>query len=231
MAHNPVTFPEVSSKGSIIDTGKEAFIAVSAEYTESSPLVRNLDVKRRNCIFADEKNVPKAEITVFKFYSQVCICITFVHFQCLEKNLTFLPFVGKLSARMSSKNTSENLWMFAILLPKAGCHPPIPRRFPKSDSVLHSRGESCAASNLTCIDLCQGWKCLMSNKNILSALEPSGGEVTERTKAGLLTGASCFCPPSCTNTQYRVAHSMATFPNKASRVMEQLREKPKYQVS
>ena len=132
---------------------------------------------------------------------------------------------------MSSKNTSENLWMFAILLPKAGCHPPIPRRFPKSDSVLHSRGESCAASNLTCIDLCQGWKCLMSNKNILSALEPSGGEVTERTKAGLLTGASCFCPPSCTNTQYRVAHSMATFPNKASRVMEQLREKPKYQVS
>ena len=153
MAHNPVTFPEVSSKGSIIDTGKEAFIAVSAEYTESSPLVRNLDVKRRNCIFADEKNVPKAEITVFKFYSQVCICITFVHFQCLEKNLTFLPFVGKLSARMSSKNTSENLWMFAILLPKAGCHPPIPRRFSKSDSVLHSRGESCAASNLTCIDL------------------------------------------------------------------------------
>ena len=71
MAHNPVTFPEVSSKGSIIDTGKEAFIAVSAEYTESSPLVRNLDVKRRNCIFADEKNVPRAEITVFKVYSQV----------------------------------------------------------------------------------------------------------------------------------------------------------------
>ena len=73
MAHNPVTFPEVSSKGSIIDTGKEAFIAVSAEYTESSPLVRNLDVKRRNCIFADEKNVPRAEITVFKVYSQVCL--------------------------------------------------------------------------------------------------------------------------------------------------------------
>ena len=73
MAHNPVTFPEVSSKGSIIDTGKEAFIAVSAEYTESSPLVRNLDVERRNCIFADEKNVPRAEITVFKVYSQVSL--------------------------------------------------------------------------------------------------------------------------------------------------------------
>ena len=71
----------------------------------------------------------------------------------------------------------------------------------------------------------------MSNKKILSALQPSGGEVSDGTKTGLLTGASCFCPPSCTNTQYRVAHSMATFPNKASRVMEQLREKPKYQVS
>ena len=71
----------------------------------------------------------------------------------------------------------------------------------------------------------------MSNKNILSALEPSGGEVTEEVRTGLLTGASCFCPPSCTNTQYRVTHSMATFPNKASRVMKELREIPKYQVS
>ena len=71
----------------------------------------------------------------------------------------------------------------------------------------------------------------MSNKNILSALEPSGGDVTEEGRTGLLTGASCFCPPSCTNTQYRVTHSMATFPNKASRVMKELREIPKYQVS
>ena len=78
---------------------------------------------------------------------------------------------------------------------------------------------------------CQGWKCLMSNKNILSALQPSQGEVTDGTKTGLLTGASCFCPPSCTNTQYRVTHSMATFPNKASRVMKTLRETTKYQVS
>ena len=69
----------------------------------------------------------------------------------------------------------------------------------------------------------------MSNKNILSALEPAGGP--EGTKTGLLTGASCFCPPSCTNTQYRVTHSMATFPNKASRVMKTLRETTKYQVS
>ena len=89
MAHNPVTFPEVSSKGSIIDTGKEAFIAVSAEYTESSPLVRNLDVKRRNCIFADEKNVPRAEITVFKVYSQVCP-------KCFQKNLFVFTICRKI---------------------------------------------------------------------------------------------------------------------------------------
>ena len=73
MAHNPTTFPEVSSQGTIIDSGREAFLAVSAVYTESSPLVRDLEVERRNCIFADEKNVPNAEITVFKFYSQVVI--------------------------------------------------------------------------------------------------------------------------------------------------------------
>ena len=35
MAHNPRTFPEVSSQGTILDTGKEAFFAVSATYTES----------------------------------------------------------------------------------------------------------------------------------------------------------------------------------------------------
>ena len=73
MAHNPTTFPEVSSQGTIIDSGREAFLAVSAVYTESSPLVRDLEVERRNCIFADEKNVPNAKITVFKFYSQVVI--------------------------------------------------------------------------------------------------------------------------------------------------------------
>ena len=96
MAHNPRTFPEVSSQGTILDTGKEAFFAVSATYTESryylrniytlthylvintiylhtiySKLVRDLEVERRNCIFADERDVPGASITVFKLYSQV----------------------------------------------------------------------------------------------------------------------------------------------------------------
>ena len=71
MAHDPRTFPEVSSQGIIIDAGKEAFMGVTAIYTESSPLVRDLEVERRNCIFADEKDVPDARITVFKFYSQV----------------------------------------------------------------------------------------------------------------------------------------------------------------
>ena len=86
MAHHPTTFPEVGSKGTILDGGKEAFFGVSALYTESSSLVRSLEVEkitklknidqlsqveRRNCIFADERDVPNASITVFKFYSQV----------------------------------------------------------------------------------------------------------------------------------------------------------------
>ena len=39
----------------------------------------------------------------------------------------------------------------------------------------------------------------------------------------------CFCPPTCTNTQYVATHSMASFPNKASRVMRELREDQKNQ--
>ena len=42
MAHNPRTFPEVSSQGTILDTGKEAFFAVSATYTESRSYLRNI---------------------------------------------------------------------------------------------------------------------------------------------------------------------------------------------
>ena len=42
MAHNPRTFPEVSSQGTILDTGKEAFFAVSATYMESRSYPRNI---------------------------------------------------------------------------------------------------------------------------------------------------------------------------------------------
>ena len=42
MAHNPRTFPEVSSQGTILDTGKEAFFAVSATYTESRYYLHNI---------------------------------------------------------------------------------------------------------------------------------------------------------------------------------------------
>ena len=69
-------------------------MAVTPIFTESTHLVRQMDVspnlffntyirilylsyiyltqvKRRNCIFSDEKNVENAEITAFKTYSQV----------------------------------------------------------------------------------------------------------------------------------------------------------------
>ena len=39
----------------------------------------------------------------------------------------------------------------------------------------------------------------------------------------------CFCPPTCTNTQYVATHSLASFPNKASRVMRQIRQEPGFQ--
>ena len=69
----------------------------------------------------------------------------------------------------------------------------------------------------------------MSNKHILSALDPHSAQPGP-PHLSLLSGAKCFCPPSCTNTQYFATHSQATFPNKASRVMEELRKREKYEV-
>ena len=69
----------------------------------------------------------------------------------------------------------------------------------------------------------------MSNKHILEALDPRTGEQPQ-PGLDMLPGARCFCPPSCTNTVYLSSHSQATFPNKASRVMKELREKQKYKV-
>ena len=44
---------------------------------------------------------------------------------------------------------------------------------------------------------------------------------------GFVIFSRCFCPPSCTNTQYFASHSLATFPNKASRVMKDLKQEYK----
>ena len=38
--HDPSTFPEVNSKGTVVEAGKEAFLTVSAVHTESSDSVR-----------------------------------------------------------------------------------------------------------------------------------------------------------------------------------------------
>ena len=45
----------------------------------------------------------------------------------------------------------------------------------------------------------------------------------------LFVHSRCFCPPTCTNTQYVATHSMASFPSKASRVMKELRADQKNQ--
>ena len=41
--------------------------------------MRDLEVERRNCIFADERDVPGASITVFKLYSQVRDIVSIIH--------------------------------------------------------------------------------------------------------------------------------------------------------
>ena len=48
-------------------------------------------------------------------------------------------------------------------------------------------------------------------------------------KVGVFHLSRCFCPPTCTNTQYVATHSLASFPNKASRVMQQIRQEPSFQ--
>ena len=49
MVHNPTTFPEVSSKGTVIDSGKEAFLAVSSIHTKSSEFVRDMEEDANGC--------------------------------------------------------------------------------------------------------------------------------------------------------------------------------------
>ena len=78
-------------------------MAVTPVYTESSALVRQMEVgwcqgkitplqvKRRNCIFADEKNVENAEIAAFKTYSQEN-CLLECRAKTLLKTCGCLPY-------------------------------------------------------------------------------------------------------------------------------------------
>ena len=104
----------------------------------------------------------------------------------------------------------------------------MPYYYPRLDAILQFQE---GFQNLTAACTLQGWKCLMSNKYILSALDPQpGADDQPDPHHTFLPGAECFCPPSCTNTRYLSTHSQATFPNKASRVMKEFREKPNFQV-
>ena len=75
----------------VIGSGKEIFLTVSAIHTESSEPVREMEVLRRNCIFSDEKNVPNAEVTVFKTYSQEN-CFLECRAKALLKECGCLPY-------------------------------------------------------------------------------------------------------------------------------------------
>ncbi len=48
--HNPYDFAEVSGKGFAIGVNHEAFIAVGAHVTESSPAVEKMNHDRRGCM-------------------------------------------------------------------------------------------------------------------------------------------------------------------------------------
>ena len=54
LAHNPMTYAEVSGKGFAINSNAEAFIGVSSQYTESTDPLKNLPLHKRQCLISDE---------------------------------------------------------------------------------------------------------------------------------------------------------------------------------
>ncbi len=50
LVHSPYDFAEVAGKGFSIGMNKEAFIAVGAQYTESTEEVKIMSLERRKCI-------------------------------------------------------------------------------------------------------------------------------------------------------------------------------------
>ena len=115
IAHDPITFPEVSSKGMVIGSGKEIFLTVSAIHTESSEPVREMEVLRRNCIFSDEKNVPNAEVTVFKTYSQEN-CFLECRAKALLKECGCLPYYyPRLDAILQFQEGFRNLTAYCSM--------------------------------------------------------------------------------------------------------------------
>lgn len=89
LVHSPYSFPEVSGKGFAIGTGKESFIAVSAQYTErfvlkiissiiinplpnlSTDAVKSMTPSRRKCLLRNEDlSGTNVTIKAFSNYSR-----------------------------------------------------------------------------------------------------------------------------------------------------------------
>ena len=58
MLHYPYNYPDRSSEFKLVGMGVQAFLGISPEETYSTPGVRDLSVKVRDCIFNKEE-VPK----------------------------------------------------------------------------------------------------------------------------------------------------------------------------
>ena len=81
-----------------------------------SKLVRDLEVERRNCIFADERDVPGASITVFTLYSQVRGEGYYYNLSLSNHNIIML---GELFPGVPRQDPAEEVWLSALLLPQA----------------------------------------------------------------------------------------------------------------
>ena len=94
LVHNPVSYPELKGNALVVGPGVESFISVAASHTEGSEYeimvvqqkkefknllsyffrsksIRDFSVHRRNCLFADERDVQGSEVLIQEYAKKV----------------------------------------------------------------------------------------------------------------------------------------------------------------
>jgi amiloride-sensitive sodium channel len=110
LVHSPYDFAEVAGKGFSIGKTKEAFIAVGAQYTESSEVVKAMSLEKRNCLKHDEdmSEFPHIIMEAFSNYSRKA-CLLECQAREMFKQCGCLPYYMPDFKKIWKKNTNCDL--------------------------------------------------------------------------------------------------------------------------
>ena len=195
LVHNPRAYPEVEGNAIAIGRGKEYFISIEALHTDGSKAIIDFPFEGRSCLFKDERNFLKSEVTIFKEYSQEN-CLLECRAKLLLHRCGCLPyFYPRLDLILKSRPEFTYL--------KEASH------------ECGWKGWECIANSTELLDAVFPF----SHKSNVS------DDDYKRNDSRLLNGgAHCLCPPACARTTYSAAQSSADFPNKASKLYMNLTE-------